>query len=268
VTIQAGTRFAGKTVVVTGASSGIGRATAAAFLAGGGSVVAVADRAGELQQAAAELSELGEVTPVLCDVADPAQVGALAERTAGLGGADILVNNAGVWNERDFTDIEFENWQRIIQVNLTGPFLCSQALVPQLAAKGSAAIVNTASTNGLVAEPRLAHYNTSKGGLVMLTKSMAIDLAPLGIRVNAVAPGVIRTPLIEHILADQTADHFGSIPAGRVGQPEEIAACIAFLASDEASYCHGTVLVCDGGQLAINGQLPDTAAAGAGSAPS
>ena len=127
--------------------------------------------------------------------------------------------------------------------------------------------MNTASTNGLVAEPRLAHYNTSKGGLVMLTKSMAIDLAPLGIRVNAVAPGVIRTPLIEHILAHDSADHFGSIPAGRVGQPEEIAACIAFLASDEASYCHGTVLVCDGGQLAINGELPDTAVAEAGTAP-
>ena len=128
---------------------------------------------------------------MLCDVGDPAQVAALAEQTAALGGADVLVNNAGIWNERDFSDIEYENWQRIIQVNLTGPFLCSQALVPQLAAKGSAAIVNTASTNGLVAEPRLAHYNTSKGGLVMLTKSMAIDLAPLGIRVNAVAPGVI-----------------------------------------------------------------------------
>jgi NAD(P)-dependent dehydrogenase (short-subunit alcohol dehydrogenase family) len=247
------TRFAGKTVVVTGASSGIGKATAAAFLAGGGAVVAVADRADELEQAAAELGPLGEVTPVVCDVADRAQVADLAARTAAAGGADILVNNAGVWNERDFTDIEPENWQRIISVNLTGPFLCSQALVPQLAAKGSAAIVNTASTNGLVAEPRLAHYNSSKGGLVMLTKSMAIDLAPLGIRVNAVAPGVIRTPLIEHILADESADHFGGIPAGRVGQPEEIAACITFLASDEASYCHGTVLVCDGGQLAING---------------
>lgn len=259
------TRFAGKTVVVTGASSGIGKAAAAAFLAGGGAVVAVSDRAGELDQATAELGKHGQVTPVVCDVADPEQVKMLAQRTAALGGADILVNNAGVWNEREFAEIEFENWQRVIQVNLTGPFLCSQALVPQLAAGGAGAIVNTASTNGLVAEPRLAHYNTSKGGLVMLTRSMAIDLAPHRIRVNAVAPGVIRTPLIEHILAGQGADHFGGIPAGRVGQPEEIAACIAFLASGEASYCTGSVLVCDGGQLAINGELPGAAATGANS---
>lgn len=267
MTDQAGSRFAGRTAVVTGASSGIGKATAAAFLAGGASVVAVSDRDGELAQTAAELGELGKITPVVCDVADPAQVATLAGQTAALGGADILVNNAGIWNEREFTDIEFGNWQRIIQVNLTGPFLCSQALVPQLAASGSGAIVNTASTNGLVAEPRLAHYNTSKGGLVMLTRSMAIDLAPMRIRVNAVAPGVIRTPLIEHILADQSADHFGAIPAGRVGEPEEIAACITFLASDEASYCTGSVLVCDGGQLAINGELPGGAAPGAGPGP-
>jgi 3-oxoacyl-[acyl-carrier protein] reductase len=260
------TRFAGKTAVVTGASSGIGKATVAAFLAGGAAVVAVADRAGELEETAAEFGALGEVTPVVCDVGDPAQVRDLADRTAARGGADILVNNAGVWNERDFEDIEFENWQRLIQVNLTGPFLCSQAFTDQLAVHGHGAIVNTASTNGLVAEPRLAHYNTTKGGLVMLTKSMAIDLAPRGIRVNAVAPGVIRTPLIAHILDEQSADHFGGIPAGRVGQPEEIAACIAFLASAEASYCTGSVLVCDGGQLAINGQLPGPITA-AGSIP-
>jgi 3-oxoacyl-[acyl-carrier protein] reductase len=250
------TRFAGKLAVVTGASSGIGKATAAAFLAGGGSVVAVSDRAGELEEAAAELGSAGPVTPVVCDVSDPRQVAALAERTAGLGGADILVNNAGIWNEREFADIEFENWQRLLQVNLTGPFLCSQALVRQLAASGEGAIVNTASTNGLVAEPRLAHYNTTKGGLVMLTKSLAIDLARFRIRVNAVAPGVIRTPLIAHILDEQSEDHFGAIPAGRVGQPEEVAACSAFLPSIAASYCTGSVLICDGGQLAINGELP------------
>jgi NAD(P)-dependent dehydrogenase (short-subunit alcohol dehydrogenase family) len=123
-------------------------------------------------------------------------------------------------------------------------------------ARGGGTIVNTASTNGLVAEPNLTHYNTSKGALVMMTKSLAVDLAPYRIRVNAVAPGVIRTPLIAHVLDVQPTGHFGSIPLGEVGRPEEIADCIMFLASDAASYVTGEILVCDGGQLALNGMMP------------
>lgn len=244
-------RFEGKTVVVTGASSGIGRATATRFLQEGARVVAVSDRPEELAEAADELGRFGVVVTVVCDVGDASAVGELAERTAAIGGADVLVSNAGVWEEREFTEITNESWDRIIRVNLTGPFLCSQAFVPQLASsRGS--IVCTASVNGVAAEPRLAHYNASKGGLVMLVRSMALDLAPLGIRVNAVAPGVIRTPLIAHML-DPRRDFFDrSIPWGRVGDPEEVASCIAFLASDDASYVTGEILVCDGGQLADN----------------
>lgn len=258
-------RLQGKTVVITGASSGIGKATAARCLDEGARIVAVSDRPGELEQTAAELAPRGEIHPIFCDVSVPDQVKALAIRVAELGGAHILMNNAGVWNERDFLEIEYENWQRILSVNLTGPFLCAQAFVPQMIAHGGGAIVNTASTNGLVAEPRLAHYNTSKGGLVMLTRSMAIDLAPYGIRVNAVAPGVIYTPLIAHILDAEPAGHFGGIPLGRVGRAEEIASCIVFLASEDASYVTGEVFVCDGGQLAINGTMPDKPKARAGS---
>lgn len=242
--------------MVTGASSGIGKATAAAFLSEGARVLAVSDRPDELERAADELGHVANVVPAVCDVSEPDQVATLVTAAMDLGGADVLVNNAGVWNERPFLDIEVANWARIMQVNLTGPFLCSRSLAPQMIAKGKGAIVNTASTNGLVAEPRLAHYNASKGGLVMLTRSMAIDLAPHGIRVNAVAPGVIATPLIADILEAEPTGHFGNTPIGRIGRPEEVAACIAFLASDEASYVTGHVLVCDGGQLAINGELP------------
>lgn len=245
--------FAGKTIVITGASSGIGKAAAALFLQRGGRVVAVSEREQELDDAARELARFGDVIPVQCDVSSADQVGSLAGRVERLGGADVLVNNAGIWNQREFLDIDLEMWERVIRVNLTGAFLCSQAFAPQMRAKSGGAIVNTASTNGLVAEPRLAHYNASKGGLVMLTLSMAIDLAGSNIRVNAVAPGTIRTPLIAQVLDSPAASQFGGIPLGRVGQPEEVAECIAFLASPAASYVTGHILVCDGGQLAING---------------
>lgn len=245
--------FAGKTIVVTGASSGIGKAAAASFLKHGGRVVAVSERPGELTEAVTELSDLGEVSAVLCDVASPDQIDSLGSRVSELGGADVLVNNAGIWMERDFLDIDIQTWEHVLAVNLTGAFLCSRALVPQMRAKGGGAIVNTASTNGLVAEPRMAHYNASKGGLVMLTLSMAVDLASSNIRVNAVAPGTIRTPLIAHLLDSPAASQFGGIPLGRFGEPEEIAECIVFLASSAASYVTGHVLVCDGGQTAING---------------
>ncbi len=248
-------RFQDKIAVITGASSGIGKATAMRFLAEGAHVVAVSERAEELEQTVAELGSGGKIEAAVCDISVPEQVRSLTARVAELGGAHVLVNNAGVWNERAFLEIEYENWVRIIAVNITGTFLCSQSFAPQIAAHGGGAIVNTASTNGLVAEPHLAHYNTSKGGVVMLTRSMAIDLAPLHIRVNAVAPGVIYTPLIAHILDAQPSSHFGSIPLGRVGTAEEIAKCIAFLASDDASYVTGEILVCDGGQLAINGAM-------------
>ncbi len=244
----------GRLAVVTGAGSGIGLATTLRLADAGARVVAVSERWEESSPLADHSAVAAVVT---ADVSAPEQVDNLATTVAALGGADILVNNAGIWSESNFLELPLATWRRTLDVNVTGAFLCSQVFARQMRDRNGGAIVNTASTNGLVAEPNLAHYNTSKGALVMMTKSLALDLAPHRIRVNAVAPGVIRTPLIAHILDVQPTGHFGSIPWGEVGSPEQVADCIVFLASDAASYVTGAILVCDGGQLAINGVMPD-----------
>lgn len=249
-------RFDGHTAVVTGASSGIGKATAKRFLADGARVVAISDRADELQAAVAELSSLGSISGETCDVSDEAAMAELAARVAADGGADIVVANAGVWEQVDVDDLSLSRFERMLRINVLGAYLSARVFLDQLAARRRGAVVFTASTNGLVAEPQTAHYNASKGALVLLTQSLAVDLAPRRIRVNAVAPGTIYTPLIAHIVDEGPgAEHWGAIPWGRLGQADEVASCIAFLASSEASYVTGSVLVCDGGQTACNGPV-------------
>jgi 3-oxoacyl-[acyl-carrier protein] reductase len=169
----------------------------------------------------------------------------------------VLINNAGTARRDPFLDIAAADWDRILAVNLRGMFLVAQAVSRRMAERGRGVIVNMASINAMAGEEEFAHYNASKGGVLQLTRTMATELGRRGIRVNALCPGYIRTPLNDAISAQLGADQFEAgyvasrIPLGRVGRADEVAAAYAFLASDDASFVHGAALVIDGGQLAV-----------------
>jgi NAD(P)-dependent dehydrogenase (short-subunit alcohol dehydrogenase family) len=247
-----------KAVLVSGGTSGIGLAAAERFLEEGSRVFVAGLRQGEVDAAVAVLAQRGAVAGLACDVSVPADVAALvdaAERA--LGGIDVLINNAGTARRDRFLDIAVADWDRILAVNLRGMFLVAQAVSRLMAARGRGVIVNMSSTNGLAGEEEYAHYNASKAGVLQLTRTMAVELGPGGIRVNALCPGFIRTPLNDAISAQLGAEEFEAayaadrIPLRRVGRADEVAAAYAFLASDDASFIHGAALVVDGGQLAV-----------------
>lgn len=254
-------RFEGRGALVTGGSSGIGRATAARLIAEGARVAINGRDRQRLDAALRDLRSSGEspgavsgIAGIAADVSRADDVERLvAEALARLGRIDVLVNSAGIDGAgADALDLSAAGWRHVLEVNLTGPFLVAQAVARTMAAAGGGAIVNVASLNGLAAEPRFADYNASKGGVVMLTRSLAVDLARRHIRVNAVCPGYILTPMTEGYAADPEvgAAIRAAIPLDRVGDPAEVAAAIAFLASDDASYITGELLVVDGGRLA------------------
>lgn len=239
----------GKRVVVTGGTSGIGEATSRRFLEEGARVVALAF--GEAEVASAVDRIPGISAAIRCDVANAAQVAdAFAQVDALLGGIDVLVANAGISIRAPFLEIAAADWQRVLDVNLGGVFHCAQQAARRMDAGDGGVILMTASTNGLTGHQLYADYNASKAGVILLARTMALELAPR-IRVNAVCPGYVLTPMQQaEYSTEMLAAVNASIPLGRHAAPEEIAALYAFLASDEGAYFTGAVISIDGGETA------------------
>ena len=254
----------GRTAIVTGGASGIGRAVARRFLDDGARVVIAdidEDRGEEVAEA---LSEYGEIRFIACDVGERLDVHNLVASTLdAFSDIDILVSNAGIVHKARFLDLSEDDFDRVMRVNIKGPFLCGQAVAKHMVERveeGDApgTIVNMSSINAVFGLPDQIPYTVSKGGLAQLTKAMAIALAPHGIRVNAVGPGSVMTDMLASVVDDPDAREriLARTPLGRIGKPEEIAAVVAWLASDDASYVTGHTLYADGGRLGLNYTMP------------
>jgi NAD(P)-dependent dehydrogenase (short-subunit alcohol dehydrogenase family) len=245
-------RLQGKTSIITGGASGIGAATARRFIAEGAKVL-IADR--NLTAAAALVAELGaNAAAIDCNVRQEASAAAVAARAMELWGhIDILVNNAGSELNRAYDETTSDEWDMVLETDLKGPWLMCKHIVPHMVKRASGSVINVSSLNGLVGFPLSAAYGSAKGGLVVFTRDMAIELARSGVRFNCVCPGVIQTPMMErwtNLMPDQDAAKQmlrGVMPIGRMGTSEEVAGAILFFASDDSTLCQGAVLSVDGG---------------------
>lgn len=245
-------RLKDKTCVLTGGASGIGKAVVRRFVEEGAEIL-IADI--DINAAAQLASEFGDsVTAVQCDVGSEEQVKNVAkiayERWPQV---DILVNNAGSELNRSYDETTTEEWDRVLDTDLKGPWLMCKHLVPPMVTRGSGSVINIASLNGLVGFPLSTAYGSAKGGLVIFTRDMAIELAATGVRINCVCPGVIATPMMER-WTDKMPDKAeaqemlrGTMPIGRMGTADEVAGAILFFASDDSTLCQGAVLSVDGG---------------------
>jgi NAD(P)-dependent dehydrogenase (short-subunit alcohol dehydrogenase family) len=251
-------RFRGKVIVVTGAGSGIGRAASMLFAGEGGSVCLFdCDRRGIDQTSADIADEGGNALPLLCDVTDEQNVSSSVERALEqYGHIDVLCNNAGIELSKSLLQTDEHEWDHVLAVNLKGSFLLSKQVIPHMIDSGGGAVVNTASISGLLGWPDSSAYCASKGGVIQLTKEMAVEYGAYNIRVNCICPGTTVTPMIDRLLGlekdpAQTAQSIRAMhPLRRFAQPEEIARAILFLASEEASFVTGVVLPVDGGYTA------------------
>jgi len=254
-------RFVGKTVLITGGARGIGLEISKHFAREGARLFLFDINSDNLTQAETSLKTLVPELKIEVEVVDISNRKAVieaVERCDSRSPIDVLINNAGIFLETSFLKIEEDEWRKILDVNLTGTFFMSQAVCRKMVERKKGVVVNMASKNGLYAESGYSHYDSSKGGIVMLTKTMSVELASFGIRTNAVAPGYIETEMSKSIDSPEFVKDFVQryIPMGRAGSVEDVAPMFLFLASDESKFINGQVFVIDGGQIA--GQKPSS----------
>lgn len=249
-------RFSGKHVLITGGGRGIGLEIAFHFAKEGAILTLLDVNAENLEKAQAELKKIATVHIAIVDISQKKQVLDAIEIAEKNSPIEILINNAGIAFESSFLTIEESEWRKIIDINLTGMFFVAQAVCKKMVERKKGVVVNMGSKNSVDGEAGYAHYNASKGGVVMLTKTMALELAQYDIRVNAVCPGYIQTPMSMEIDSPEFVKNFVDryIPLSRTGKVADVAPAFLFLASEESSFMTGQVIIIDGGQLA--GQKP------------